>query len=168
MGIEFKTNVNFARISEELERKKKLGLEHGLIQARREIIERTQQQGVDVDGAEFTAYTPAYAAFKYLKKGRGGFSRSEKKKLKQSSVIRGKFSNFGRPNLTLTGVMLQSIATGVSYSFGKGRELLGAIYFSSAREAVKALGNMRKRRFFALSDSQIGKIKQRIQEALNG
>jgi integrase len=99
------------------------------------IVLRTQQ-GKDVDGNSFAEYTEGYAKYR-SKRGR----------------------KVSPPDLTFTGNMLASIQT----TFQKTADaIIGTIFFSSAREALKARGNQEKRRFFGLSDEQVKRITDKM------
>lgn len=103
------------------------------------IVLRTES-GQDVNGSPFVDYTPAYARRK-AKKGR----------------------QVAHPDLTDTGAMLGSIQTRVEPTTNGYR---GTIFFGSAREAAKASGNMKTRRFFGLSEEQVTRIKDRLNRGL--
>jgi hypothetical protein len=118
---------------------------------------------VDASGRAFDAYKPEYAAAK------SGFTTSGKRKRKETSsgktrAIRINFGG-GRVNLTLSGNMLNSMRQKITATADR---ITAKLFFNSALEASKAKGNMRTRRFFALSRDQIKRITQTIGEAING
>jgi hypothetical protein len=137
-----------ARLTARLE--KRLG--RALRDAIREIKARTGQ-GVDADGQPFAPYTEAYARFK-SQGDAAAAKRREKKGLPpkpgRAAVVNLRYSGKMMQNITNT---ITRIATG----------WLGRITFSSTAESNKASGNMKKRRFFALSDSQVTKIRAFLQ-----
>lgn len=100
------------------------------------------KQGQDVDGQTFKEYTEEYKAFK-----------------------RSKGRSVGVPDLLLTGAMQNAITQAITIA---GNKIRGKVYFSSAKEAEKAKGNIKKRKFFGFTQEQIKRIKDKIQLALKG
>lgn len=100
-----------------------------------EMVKRTQS-GRDVSGQPFRAYTKEYAAMKN-KRGRST-----------------------RPDLTFTGRMLANITHRVKKV---GSKIVAEIFFSSAKEAAKAQGNLQHRDFFGFSKDQLSRIKDRLE-----
>lgn len=135
MGIEIKNKLNIAKIKEDILRKQKVNLDIAINDAAAEIVVRSRS-GVDAKGGRFKPLTDKYKKFK-VKKGRRP-----------------------SPDLTFTGNMLAAITSKVEQI---GGQLVGTIFFNSAREAAKARGNNLIRRFFELSADQINKIKNRLQ-----
>lgn len=135
MAIEFKSNVDFDRIKREILEKQERELKLAINDAATEIVTRTRSQK-DARGATFKALTPIYKKFK-ARKGRAAV-----------------------PDLTYSGKMLASITSTVE-RLADG--LLGRIFFSSQKEAEKARGNMKIRKFFELSKDQVNKIRNRLQ-----
>lgn len=101
-------------------------------------IQLRTQRGQDVDGNAFPEYTPGYA------------ERRRKRGRKVSP-----------PDLLFTGNMLNSMQARVERTPDGAT---GTIYFASAREAAKAAGNQRRRKFFGLSDEQVARIKKTLTE----
>ena len=102
-------------------------------------ISRRSRSGVDADGKSFAPYTKEYAK----RKAREGRST--------------------KPDLTFKGRMLEAIRTDVREVGGK---IQARIYFNGAKEALKAKGNMRIRKFFRLAKSQVEAFRKAIREAL--
>lgn len=101
-------------------------------------ISRRTQAGTDADGGSFAPYSAGYLA-KRRKAGRGS-----------------------KPDLNFKGTMLRSIRSQVR---ALGSKIQARIYFNGAKEALKAKGNLRKRKFFALAKSQVEAFKKAIKEA---
>lgn len=139
MGIEFKQNFKTEDFKKSVQDNLKTNLERGMAQAATQIVTRTSK-GFDVTGKEFQRYTKRYEKFK-TDKGRNA-----------------------RPDLTFTGRMLAAIQTRVEKV---GSSLIGRIFFSSSREAVKASGNQKRRNFFGLSEEQKQKIVQELRRGIN-
>jgi hypothetical protein len=93
------------------------------------IIQARTQKGIDADGSGFAPYTP-----KYREKRARNNDQTEP------------------PNLTVKGNMLASIRLSNTRETPTG--ISTEIVFGSDEEARKARGNMKKRKFFALSDEQ--------------
>lgn len=89
------------------------------------MIQKRTQAGRDASGAQFPMYSLAYAR-KRSKSGR----------------------QISSPDLTWTGSMLGNMATKFE---GPGK---AAIIFTKTKDAIKALGNIRKRNFFAITQRQ--------------
>lgn len=106
------------------------------LEAEKAEIDKRTTSGRDVDGGAFDEYSEGYAKFK-AKRGRKA----------------------SPPDLTFTGSMLRAMTVEVTR---EGQKLIGRIFFNSAREAAKAAGNMRTRRFFGLSRDQIKRIVERL------
>lgn len=134
MAIEFKANFKPQELAENAIDKQAKALDRAMAEAAEHIITRTRNQ-IDVDNHRFVGLSPDYAK----RKTRSG----------RSPV----------PDLTFTGRMLASIASKVER---KGTDLIGRIFFNSVKEAEKARGNMRLRRFFALSRAQIQMIIEKL------
>lgn len=151
MGIEFKPNFDAKKLAEDLRKKQKATLEVAMADAATEIVLRTQK-GQDARGSRFKLYSSNYGLLKRQNAGRGatvdliGFGYTSKK---------GK--RLGSPS---PGSMLAAINSRVEII---GNKIVGFIFFNSAREAAKAQGNMRTRKFFELAASQIKKITNKLQ-----
>jgi len=141
----------------------RVGMERAAEEAITEIQRRTGT-GVDADGVAFEGYTPEYAAFKsgFTK---GGQRRTRKSKSGKRSKVRTNFGAAAKVNLTASGNMLRLIRSKVEEVGGR---LIATLFFGTAKEAAKAKGNMRKRRFFALSREQVKQIATTIRNALHG
>lgn len=122
--------VNIAKLSADMSRIKKslsaareyvVGREvvQGVALVAKKIVKARTQNGVDSSGRPFKAYTKAYAA----RKAEAGM-------------------NTKPVDLTFTGQMLNSM-DGIFVSKGKG-----AVVFSRVGEALKAIGNNARRKFF--------------------
>lgn len=101
------------------------------------IIQARTQKGLDVDDATFAPYVPQYA---------------KKRKANSDQV--------SPPNLTITGSMLSSIRRGATTETDTG--ISTTLEFGSKIESDKARGNMKKRKFFALSEKQLKEITNRV------
>lgn len=134
MAIEFKSKVNIQKIKDEILRRQKDNLDRAMTDAATEIVTRTRGQR-DARGGQFKALNPIYKRFK-ISTGRSGV-----------------------PDLSFSGKMLAAITSTVIQA---GNNLIGKIFFSSVREAEKARGNMRFRKFFELSADQINKIINKL------
>lgn len=160
MSIQVKSNFNPKRMAEEIKERHQNALEKALAKAVREINKRTLG-GTDADGAAFAPYTPEYAAYKsgFTKTGKNRKTRS--KKTGNLNAVKPRFGA-GTVNLAYSGDMLQSMQTTFSRD---ANGITGYITFSSAEAAAKAKGNMKKRKFFALSDEQLKQITDAIRNA---
>lgn len=130
MGIEIKNNIDFSKIKNDLVEGLEDNLARALEDIKTEIKIRTRSMR-GADGQPFDELTPKY------------------KKYKENEGRRGV------PDLTFSGQMLSSITT-VVRKYGKTIE--GRIFFNSAKQALKAKGNQRIRRFFALSREQAERL----------
>ena len=139
MPIEFKQGFKPKEYSRKALDNAAKALERGLLEARGQIIKRTQS-GKDFEGQDFEPYSDAYA----------------KRKAKTGRNI--------RPDLTYTGKMLASIQVSLDK---KVSGLLGRIFFASANEGAKAKYNSQRRKFFELSKEQLKTITRKIREAFN-
>lgn len=135
MSIEYKANFNAETLAKDALEKHRVELEKAMTEAAREIIERTRQQK-GVEGGAFKRLSPTYQKYK-VSKGRKGV-----------------------PDLTFSGSLLNSIQTKVEKI---GKDLIGLIFFSSPKEAAKATGLMKLRRFFDLSAKQKDNISKKLQ-----
>lgn len=100
-------------------------------------------QGRDYENNQFADYSLEYKRFK-----------AEKTK-KQVSV----------PDLTFSGDMLKAITQEV---IPKGNTIEARIFFASAREAAKASGNLKTRKFFGFSKEQFERITVKLKQAIRG
>lgn len=141
MAIFVSKKVDFKKMSREMVRRSERGLTRSLPLRALDIKLRTQK-GIDVDGASFEPYTPAYAKYRRVK-GRS------------ASPV----------NLLFTGDLLSSITTKVERS---GDSIIGYIYFGDATNAKKAKGLMKKRKFFGLSEENKEKIRLDIKKEMKG
>lgn len=139
MPITVEGSIDFNGITDEIRRNAGEALSTQLQLEATAIIKRTLS-GIDADGQPFVDYTPPYKRFKIEEAKRDG-----------------------TVNLLLSGDMLANIISAVEVT-PTGYE--GKIFFPSVKEAGKALGNMTKRKFFALSDEQIGRITNAVRQAL--
>jgi hypothetical protein len=103
------------------------------------IIAARTTAGKDADEQSFAPYVPSYA----------------KRREKNNDQV-------SPPNLTVTGHMLGSMRRGATTE--TETSITTTIEFGSETEANKARGNMKKRKFFALSDEQIKEITKRVNE----
>lgn len=140
MAIKVTRRPDFAKMSDELNRLLEDTFDSAILDEVEELVSRTES-GLDVNGARFVAYSPAYAA-KRAEAGKGT-----------------------RPNLTWSGNMLVSITHTVRRV---GKSIIGTVFFNSSKEALKAEGNMKNREFFGFSEEQIQNIKEAIRRAING
>jgi len=134
VAISIEANFTAKKLAEDIRKRQKKNLEIALIEAKTEIIERTQGQR-SVEGGQFAKLSDKYAKYKQ-KKGRRGV-----------------------PDLTFSGAMLRAIQTKVEETFNG---LIGTIFFASTAEAEKARGNMKIRKFFGLSRRQQQKITEKL------
>jgi hypothetical protein len=157
MAIEFKSNVDFDRIKREILEKQERELKLAINDAATEIVTRTQG-GKDSRGTSFAKYSDGYGALKQRVTGRikpdliGFGYRTTRNGSKNKAGTR-----VGSPQ---PGSMLAAITSEVT-KLADG--LLGRIFFSSQKEAEKARGNMKIRKFFELSKDQVNKIRNRLQ-----
>jgi hypothetical protein len=143
VSIEITKRPDFRKLSEDIKKNIARGMETAGQDELTEISRRSQSDGVDVNGRAFKAYTAAYAKFKAKK------DRSL------------------RPDLNLSGDMFRFM-NGVEVKRAAGKIVLRMFFKGDAKQASKAKGNMKKRRFFALSRKQVQSIVQTIGEAING
>lgn len=99
-----------------------------------EIVARSQS-GLTITGGPMREYSKRYGAEKAEKTGSA------------------------KPNLTVSGHMLESIRQTVKIS---GKIIIGIVYFLPS-QSIKAFSNQKLRRFFGFSNEQ----KQRIVKGLN-
>jgi hypothetical protein len=133
-SVEVKGLPNFKKISKEDFEKREKRLNDFLAVAVKDIVKRTQS-GTDANGGSFEKYTPEYAHYKFVKKKRGP----------------------GKVDLTFSGAMLRAMTHSVKRL---GNALEGIINFTNVKDGEKARGNMQKRNFFNLSDTQIKKLME--------
>lgn len=106
---------------------------------------RITQQHRDVNESQFKPYSEQYAKAKgRYKSGKGA----------QFSV------NRSAVDMTLKGAMLRAITRRVTR---RAANIVGEVYFSNAKEAAKARGNIeRGRNFFGFSEKQWQSIRDKI------
>jgi len=138
MGIKITKNFDVQKITDDLKNNLKRGLGTQLLDEAQEIISRTQA-GKGVSGGRFKAYSDQYRKFRNKKGRRSGV------------------------DLTFTGNMLQSITSKVEVTADK---IIGTIFFSSNKEALKASFNNVLRPFFGLSKDQVVRLTQKLKEAM--
>lgn len=136
MDIEYKSNFSAESLAKEVLENHKKELERAMSDAKDEIHTRTLEQR-GAYGGSFKRLNEKYQRYK-VSKGRRGV-----------------------PDLTFTGAMLRAMITEVKVI---GKDIIGYIKFSSAKEAAKAQGNIDNgRNFFELSDKQKETIAKKIQ-----
>ena len=140
MTIKITKRPDFSQITEDMEKRIQVALDRALADEIQEIISRTQA-GKSIEGGTFAPYSKGRAKYRAAH-GRGSI-----------------------PDLTFFGSMLNSITHTVKRGFG---EIIGTVFFSSSKEAAKAEGNSRYRKFFGLSKEQIKNVKDAITRAING
>lgn len=136
MTITFKSNVDFKKIAAEQSEKRARLLSRALEEESRAIIERTRS-GTGISGGKFEKLSEKYKKYK-TKKGRRGV-----------------------PDLTFSGRMLAAITSKVERT---ATGLLGSVFFNSPREADKARGNQKLRKFFGFSKEQIRRITEKLRK----
>lgn len=137
--IAIEKSPDFKRISHDLRERAGRAFQSQLELETREIEKRTLS-GRDVDGNQFAKYSEAYRKWKVEKKQR-------------SNTV----------NLEFSGDMLAAMTTKVEKT---ATSFIGKIFFASAKEAAKARGNNRLRRFFGLSKEQIRRLSLSVKNAL--
>lgn len=140
MSIEVTKRPDFKKITDEMKRNVRIGMARAAEEEITEIRRRTAR-GYDVKGGQFPEYSKGYKRIR-TEKGRAL-----------------------RPDLTFAGHMLRAMTSTIEVLADR---ITARLFFGSAREAAKASGNMKKRRFFALSKEQKKNITQTIKDALNG
>jgi phage gpG-like protein len=100
------------------------------------IMRARIEEGRDVNDQPFDPYSDEYAEWRESK----GYRVSP-------------------PNLTVTGNMLNSIASTVNENT---TSFEGVVFFSDAAEAEKAKYNLEKREFFGFTDEQVNRIRDRL------
>jgi hypothetical protein len=101
------------------------------------IIKQRTQRGQSADGVSFPPYTEAYKLFRQEKERQTLF-----------------------PDLNFFGNMLSNITQ-------KSTPTQAIIYFATPREGTKALGNQKKRKFFAIGAKEIQPIMNKFMETYN-
>lgn len=138
MSVKVTRGPMVASLIGDILKRQKQALAEAISDAKTEIVARTSS-GKDVTNKTFAKYTPQYADFK-KSKGR----------------------KISPPDLTFTGEMLSSMRTAI-YTGDTDKNITQAVIsFGDSKNGKKALGNMKKRNFFDLSEKQIEKIKKRI------
>lgn len=145
MSIEYRSTFDAEKLKKEILEKRERALRITLEQEVGEIQKRTGQ-GIDADGRGFVKYSPAYGRAKAFATGRTtpdliGF----RYKRQDGQASRAKSGGTGGEMLRSMTSKVEKVANG----------LIGIIYFNGALQAAKAHGNMRYRKFFALSKDQI-------------
>lgn len=140
--FEAKGLPNFKKIAKEDFEHREKRLSDFLAVAVKDIVKRTQS-GKDANGGPFEKYTPEYAHYKFVTKKRG----------------------FGKVDLTFSGAMLRAMTHSVKRL---GNVLEGIINFTNPKDGEKARGNMEKRNFFNLSDTQIKNLKEIMRNIKHG
>jgi hypothetical protein len=74
--------------------------------------------------------------------------------------IRGEKQLPLKPDLFFSGKMLSNMTQKSTPSYAQ-------VYFSSIREGLKAMGNQRKRKFFAIGDAEAPLLKNKFMEEYN-
>lgn len=126
------------------------GLPQVLMDAQAEMEVRVTRAHRDINDQAFKPYSQSYARAKqrYQHPGSAGA-------VSRTAV-----------DMTLTGAMLRAITRSVSR---KGSQIEGKMYFSSAKEAEKARGNIdRGRDFFGFTEKQWRGIKEAIANIIKG
>jgi len=88
------------------------------------LIKQRTQKGKDADGRRFKPYTPEYKSFRRKK---------------------GRQANF--PDLNFSGNMLSNMTQ-------KSTSTNATLFFASKAQSLKALGNQKKRTFFAVGNKE--------------
>ena len=101
------------------------------------LIKTKTLKGIDADGNTFVKYTPEY------------------KKIREQA---GK--QVAKPDLYFSGNMLNNITQKSFPSFAE-------IYFASKFENTKALGNQKKRKFFAIGNKDVNSIMNVFKKEYN-
>ena len=165
MGIEVKQNFNFKDINQSIFRSTKNKLEKDMVEIVNEITRRTRG-GIDADGNQFIGYSQGYANKKA--RGKSGIAGKGKHKKKYSFTS----ANL-KVDLTVTNAMLSSIKSEVRVLQSV---ILARIFFASAKQKEKAKAIMtgiygkkrtsKKRKFFALSDKQVIRIRRGLERMI--
>lgn len=137
MSIEVSTNINTKELIDGILKRKKDLLAVALQDATVELLNRTKS-GRDASGSRFKPLSPQYLKYKVRKTGRGA------------------------PDLYLTGAMQKAITSKVDV---ENNLLIGKIYFTSTKEAEKARGNEKTRKFFELAKAQITTILNKLRSS---
>lgn len=137
MSIRITRRPNFEKMATDLTKNLAVGMARAAEEEITEIQRRTGK-GSDADNKKFAPYTKAYAE-KRKEAGRGT-----------------------TPNLIFKGTMLRAIRSKVTTSGGK----VIAKIFLTGKEALKAKGNMRWRKFFAFGKDSAARISKTVKEAL--
>jgi len=142
MGIRIKSAPNFSKMKSDIQAALITELKHFAGEQLEEVKTRTFTRGVDANDAPFAPYTSKYQRFKN-RHTNGIVSRNGKQ---QANAIKG-VGSFARPNLILSGDMQRAVQSGV---FIQGKKIVVKV-FINGKDALKALGNMKKRKFFLIS-----------------
>lgn len=142
MGARITRKVDFKVKTNALIAKLNEGMGVAVADAAFDIVQRTTK-GVDVNDKSFKDYSPQYKKY-----------RAEKLK-RPTGVV----------NLQVTGQMLAAIRQTISK---KESKVVGIIDFGDETNRKKAQGNSRYRDFFGLSDKQVKKIIETVNEYLKG
>lgn len=159
-SVEIKKLPNFKQIGKEDLQNREQALKRYLQIAVKDIIKRTQS-GRDANGVNFAPYIDEYRKEKEFATGRGatvdlvGFNYKKKTSRKTQR----------KTPRTQPGAMLAAMQSSVRRI---GNTLEGIINFINPREGDKARGNMKKRNFFNLSDTQIKNLKEIMRTIKHG
>ncbi len=154
MTLKVTNNLDFKRLTTEMQANLANELGTALADETRNIVKRTQA-GQTIDGTSMKPYTREYAAFKG---GTGRSKRTGKTKRFYNSV-----SKSTKPDLTFSGQMLRAITFTI---LNLGNKIQGKIFFTSADVEARAQANNIARPFFGLSTEQQKRISERMNRAL--
>ena len=109
------------------------------------IIKQRTKQGVSADGGLFPAYSTASYFFNITPKSKVPTYKTFQGGYKEYRSFMGRQSS--KPDLNFSGNMLSNITQ-------KSSPTEAIIYFASKFENTKALGNQKKRKFFAIGQRE--------------
>ena len=122
------------------------------------LIKQRTQRGINADGNAFPPYSTKPYFFNITPRAGSPTYKTFEGGYKEYRNFMGKQSN--KVDLNFFGNMLSNITQ-------KSTPTQAIIYFATPREGTKALGNQKKRKFFAIGAKEIQPIMNKFMETYN-
>ena len=122
------------------------------------LIKQRTQRGINADGNAFPPYSTKPYFFNISPRAGSPTYKTFEGGYKEYRNFMGKQSN--KVDLNFFGNMLSNITQ-------KSTPTQAIIYFATPREGTKALGNQKKRKFFAIGAKEIQPIMNKFMETYN-
>ena len=122
------------------------------------LIKQRTQRGINADGNAFPPYSTKPYFFNITPRAGSPTYKTFEGGYKEYRNFMGKQSN--KVDLNFFGNMLSNITQ-------KSTSTQAIIYFASTREATKAIGNQKKRKFFAIGSNEAKPLMNKFMETYN-